>query len=101
MATLLAVDGAMTPVTPADASKGLSLDEMHECVNGFIEVVYLTQPEVLVINDTGKLEGMPINVRATLLYWAANPMAAGVDPICGPALLCELHEPGGDHERWT
>ena len=64
--------------------KDFSLEEMQHMVGGHIEVVYppSAQGAVLVVNEEGKLDGLPINQLASAAY--ANPD----DVIVGDVLLC-------------
>jgi hypothetical protein len=93
MATLIGVDGTEREVTPA-AGSSFTLLEMRDMIGGWIEVVGLCDEEdagrFLVVDEDGKMKGLPINLKASLLY--ANPF----DHIVGPALLVERRELGSD-----
>ena len=39
---------------------------MQEIVGGFIEVVYLENDEVMIIDDDGKGKNKPVNAQATI-----------------------------------
>ena len=43
-----------------------SLKHMQEGVGGFIEVVYLNNDEVMIIDEDGKGKNKPVNARATI-----------------------------------
>lgn len=70
------------------ASERAQLQFMQETVGGFIEVVRAARlprsfgPAMLVVNEDGKLSGLPFNARATAFIEA--------DTIVGPALLLPL-----------
>lgn len=58
------------------------LDEMQKHVGGFIELASAKEPGwTLVINEEGKLKGLPVNEYATALYSGGD-----WDPIVGDAL---------------
>ncbi|GGF18451.1 DUF3846 domain-containing protein [Subtercola lobariae] len=82
---------------PADDSVELTLREFSSlpdyqtAVGGFIEAVDLVQPRfalsTLIMNEEGKLDGLPINKRATLLLWIHQPALRFRDEIVGDAIL--------------
>lgn len=43
----------------------VSLKELQEIVNGHIEFVYLPNNMILVVNEEGKLNDLPVNQMAT------------------------------------
>ena len=90
MAILLHVDGTQTTVTPASPPV-FSLEELHAMVGGWIEVVYLPDGRLLVIDEEGKLKGYPRNEQAT--RFAAGRLFVG-DYIAGPAVVVTLQEMG-------
>ncbi len=62
---------------------GTSLEDMQKVVGGFIETAYFfDDPVVLVVNDEGKINGMPLNRG---IYDKNRKL---VDIIAGPAFLC-------------
>jgi hypothetical protein len=63
-ATIYKPDGTETEVTPKD--KSFTLDELKEIVGGWIEVVAL-KGSYMVVNEEGKLMGLPFNLRATTI----------------------------------
>ena len=66
-----------------------SLKELQGFVDGYIEVVYLNDEEIMVVNEEGRLLGLPINVAATLKYNEARGLN---DLIVGNALVCKRSE---------
>lgn len=64
-------------------------DELREFVGGYIEIVPLkNEKQILVVNEEGKLNGLPVNALAT------NALALSYQPritdvIVGDALLCD------------
>lgn len=43
----------------------VTLEEMQQCVGGYIELVYLNDGMVLVVNEEGLIHNLPYNERAT------------------------------------
>ena len=72
-----------------------SLEEMQAFVGGRIELVYLSNGDHLVINEEGLLDGLPINQKATNIWW--NDLGldrSGMDiqrvpPLVGDVILVE------------
>lgn len=60
---------------------------------GFIEAIRLDDDQWLIINEEGKLHGLPLNPFATFAYKTLRH--AGDDYIVGPALICTTLEAGG------
>ena len=89
MATLFDPDGSEREVRPANGSD-FKLDELQAFVGGYIEIVHPQgrrwRQKLLVINEEGKLQGLPLNARASEIY------SAPFDVIVGPALLCHNRE---------
>lgn len=87
MAQLLKADGNVENVTPKNGFK-FSLDEMQKAVGGYIELVYLPDG-ILVVNEEGKVHGLPVNMLATDLVQQER---GAFDVIVGDALLCDMSE---------
>jgi len=65
MAKWIRVSGEVSDVTPANG-KHFSLAEMQRFVGGYIEIIPAQDPLFsLVINEEGKLNGLPRNETAT------------------------------------
>ena len=72
---------------PRPVEIGTKLEDLHAAVGGFIEVVYPFEDEVgLVMNEEGKLEGLPLN-RAL-----RDDDGDIYDVIAGPFLVVGLTE---------
>lgn len=68
------------------AVEGLS--GMQAAVGGYIEILDLGPLTAsLVVNEEGKLEKLPINRRATLLFWLLFPSVRHHDVIVGDVLI--------------
>lgn len=78
---LLKPDGSVQDYPPA--ARKYTLEEMQAAVGGYIEILSLGSGRYLmVINEEGKLQGLPRNPLASALYANAN------DQIVGNALVC-------------
>lgn len=60
---IIKADGTFTNQPPLD--KKYTLDELQKIVGGYIEIIGTPQGKILVINEEGKLKGLPINIAAT------------------------------------
>jgi hypothetical protein len=67
-----------------------SLEELQGFVEGHIEVVCLKDGMIMVVNEEGKLNGLPFNTRATLAYNRGTGRYD--DIIVGNALVCKSEE---------
>ena len=56
-----------TEILTFEKSK-ISLSEMQEVVSGNIEVVYLSNEALMIVNEEGKLNSLPFNELATHLF---------------------------------
>ena len=92
MATLLTVLDETKTVAPAKPEEGFTLAELYAAVGAsMIEIVYLPDGQVLVIDEEGKFADPPkaLNLKATAL--ALKVLMPG-DMIVGDALLCSTAE---------
>ncbi len=90
MAVVMHVDGTQATITP-QSPPAFALEELHALVGGWLEVVYLSDGRLMVIDEEGKLKGYPRNEQATRL--AAGRLFSG-DYIAGTAVLVSLQEMG-------
>lgn len=87
MGKILKTDGSTVEVSPKNGTD-YTLEEMQEIVGGYIEIIpCIDRRKILVINEEGKLNDLPVNFEATKLadinFW---------DCIVGDALLCNSDE---------
>ena len=54
------------------SKKNITLKEMQEVVGGYIEFLYLKDNLVMVVNEEGKIVGLPYNLNATQLVQENN-----------------------------
>ena len=86
MATLIKANGEETNVLPKNKTD-FKLDEMQNYVGGFIETVRTKDNKIMVINEEGKINELPMNEKATDLYVHSN-----FDFIVGDVLICNENE---------
>jgi hypothetical protein len=79
MAKFIKTDGSIINVEPKNG-KDFSLKELQGFVDGYIEIVYLPNGDLMVVNEEGKMNDLPINMKATMAY--------GLDVIVGNVLWC-------------
>lgn len=86
MAYILKVDGSTEPI--GEKGRYLKLDELQKAVGGYIELVRIPKHNgdrtLLVINESGKLEGLPVNPIATVEYCKTH---LGSDTIVGGVVV--------------
>ena len=71
------------PVEPENG-KFFTLKELQTIVGGYIECLSLKNNMTMVVNEDGKLEGLPYNDLATAIAHDSGY----ADIIVGPALVC-------------
>lgn len=87
MATIYKAAGTTEEIQPKNG-KDFKLDELQEIVGGYIETIYLKNKEVMVVNEEGKLNDLPLNEKATDYLLAQNY----ADVIVGNVLVCKRNE---------
>lgn len=90
-------------IIPADETLALSQQEFNDlhdyqrAVGGLIEAIDLDSPAMTFFaNDEAKLIGLPINRRATILWWLHSPHVYGYDVLAGDAVLVGQPDLHGD-----
>jgi len=63
-----------------------SLKSLQEIVGGYIQMID-TEHVQFVLNEEGKLYGMPVNDRANAYLYSIAPEWAGHDFMVGPVIL--------------
>jgi len=86
MAQFIKSNGSEVELKPENG-KHFSLKELQGCVDGFIEIVESSDGRLIVLNEEGKLKGLPVNQKASTLY-----KYAGHDVIVGDVLICNKKE---------
>lgn len=85
----LKANGTQKTVSPKNG-KTFSLDELKKFVGGYIEIVTVKfdgKDYLMVVNEEGKLNGLPYNEAATELYQTS--FWGDCDCILGDALICD------------
>ena len=88
MAVIYKANGEKQEVTPENG-KDFKLKQLQKIVGGLIEIFKLGNGEIMVINEEGKLLGLPYNQDATTLY--QNRFGA-FDFVVGDVLVCKDNE---------
>lgn len=74
-----------------------SIRDYQLAVDGHIEALDLDMPAATVFaNGESKILGLPLNRRATLLWWLSTPIFRHRDVICGNAVLVGQPDSEGD-----
>ena len=100
MAKFIKTDGTIKEVIPKDR-KEFSLKELQKFVGGLIQMVSLPSGKEIIVNDEGKLIGLPKNEEATKIWKEEYPIKKYPDNndelVVGDILLVErLSEIGLD-----
>ena len=74
-----------------DVKNEPTLKEAQEFVGGYVEGISFPNGDYLIINEEGKLMGLPLNPEATTLWRATfdndNYITGRKDFVVGPAIL--------------
>ena len=74
-----------------DSKDEPSLKQAQEFVGGYVEGITFPNGDYLIINEEGKLIGLPLNPEATALWRATfdndNYVTGRKDFVVGPAIL--------------
>lgn len=85
MAKIYKADGSMVEVEPKNG-KDFGLKEMQAIVGGYIEIIDLLDGTFMVLNEEGKLIGLPYNNMATIMFRKAHHT---FDYVVGDVLVCD------------
>lgn len=90
--TVYKTDGSVLQVEPKNG-ESFSLEELRGFVGGYIDIQQLPKSkEIMVLNDEGKLAGLPKNDAATAVWKKAYPIADyqlnNDELIVGDVLVC-------------
>lgn len=89
MAKIYKANGEVLDIEPKNGTD-FQLDELQAIVGGFIQIIEISDTEIMVMNEEGKLENLPFNEKATAIY---QKSILGVeDCIVGDALVCKDEE---------
>lgn len=87
MAHIIYTNGLVQEINPEN-KRNFTLEEMQKIVHGYIEVLHLPKSRLMILNEDGKFEGLPVNILATreILSHGYN------DVIVGDVLICNSDE---------
>lgn len=89
MATLIQTNGKRRMVQPANGTD-FSLEEVYRLLNiERVEMVYLADGRIMLLDEEGKLTGAAFNQSASLLYGRGR---IAYDTIAGDVLVCKETE---------
>lgn len=88
MAEIIKTDGTRQPYEPANGEY-FTYEEMQQAVGGMVEIVELDDRQTMLVNEEGKLLGLPYNEEADNIF---HHHFATLDYIVGDVLLCENHQ---------
>ena len=72
-----------------------NLTDYQTAVGGYIETVHLEgHPLVIVADEDGKVKRLPVNRRATCLWWLLNPDGLGGDFLVGDIVILGAQKRG-------
>ena len=88
MAVLIKADGKRQKVEPKHGKK-FELEELQGYVDGYIEAIILDDDTVMVVNEEGKLLGLPYNQLASIKFLQEKGYH---EPIVGDVLVCKRNQ---------
>ena len=83
---LITTDASVTEFVPANG-RDFTLEELQKGVEGFIEIIYLTENTIMVVNEDGKRR-LNQNMIATVIAKWFNAIFQQ-DYIAGNAVMCQ------------
>jgi len=82
-ARLYYADGNIEEIYPNNG-RDFKLEEIQKLIGGYIEFVYLSIDKIMIVDEEGKVKGLPSNVQATKVI-----RKYGIpDFIVGTAVVC-------------
>lgn len=74
-----------------DPTDAITLDHIQEAVGGYVESAPIIDPTLtMYCNEEGKIRGLPVNERASILLGPHNP-----DFIVGNVVICGAPDKNG------
>ena len=81
-ARIIYANGTEKEISPKNG-KDFQLEELQKIVEGYIEVLPIHDGEIMIMNEEGKINGLPINKKATEIV-----SDIVCDVIVGNVLIC-------------
>lgn len=88
MAKIYKTNGEVLDIEPKNGTD-FQLEELQAIVGGLIQIIEINDTEIMVINEEGKLENIPLNEQATAIY---QKQVYEGDFIVGDVLICKDEE---------
>jgi hypothetical protein len=93
MARIIKADGTEIEFDISKLTDENRLAKLQKVVGGLIEIIYVfdeqNKPKIMVLNDEGKLIGLPRNSKATEI---AEKTIGVYDAIMGDVIICDSEE---------
>ena len=84
-ARLYSVGGTIKKIEPQNG-KTFSLEEMQDFVEGYVEVINMGPKKFTIVNEEGKISGLPVNFMATELH---KKQKGYHELIVGNVIVCD------------
>ena len=84
-AKIIYTDKEAEDYTPKNG-KTFELEEMQEIVGGYIEIIRLNDGRIIIVNEEGLLQGLPVNIEATNILRRDH---STTQYIVGTAIVCD------------
>ena len=91
MAKIYKANGEVLDIEPKNGTD-FQLEELQAIVEGHIELIFLPNNQLMVLNEEGKIMGLPYNENATKQCSIVFREAGCSDFIVGDALICNQEE---------
>ena len=85
LSTIIKTDGTRFNIEPKNKTD-FQLSELQEIVGGYIDILPLSKSQCMVVNEEGKVHGLPYNPLATTCAYIAGIK----DIIVGDVLVCDI-----------
>ena len=88
MGKLIRATGEESDYPPASGKK-YTLEELQRAVGGDIEIVAMSDGQLMVLNEEGKVRALPFNSKATTM---TRGFLAPTDMVMGDVVVCKNTE---------
>lgn len=72
--------------TQPNNGTAFELEELQEIVGGYIEIIRLNDGKIIIVNEEGLMQGLPVNIEATNILRRDHSTA---QYIVGNAIVCD------------
>jgi len=86
--SIIKTDGTSIDYAPQNGTD-FTLEELQKAVGGYIEIIQISSTQIMVLNEEGKLKGLPFNRNASLIFAMAGirQVAVGDVVVCGTEMV--------------